>query len=138
MKIAFLADPLDTQYAGIHVFCKELLHAIDQLNPDHQITVIRAKESDDFQNLDQKIIPIRKGIISNQRARLFTAFPKYIKEQNFDVVVELAHFGPFGLPDSIKQITYIHDLTPVTHKKFHGIASQKFHRLLLPLSLIHI
>lgn len=132
MKIAFLADPLDTQYAGIHVFCKELLHAIDQLELDHDIHVIRPVEKSEFKNLKEVVIPIRKGIPGHHRARLFTAFPKYLKQNNFDVVVELAHFGPFGLSDSIKQITYIHDLTPITHQKFHGVASQKLHRLLLP------
>lgn len=132
MKIAFLADPLDTQYAGIHVFCRELLQAIDLLDLDHDIYVIRPEEKTEFKNLKEVAIPIRKGLPAHHRARLFLAFPKYIKQNNFDVVIELAHFGPFGLPDSIKQITYIHDLTPVTHKKFHGIASQKFHRLLLP------
>ena len=132
MKMAFSADPLDTQFAGIHVFCKELLHAIDQLEHDHEICVIRPQEKEEFKNLEEVVIPIRKGVPAHHRARLFTAFPKYIKQNNFDVVIELAHFGPFGLPDTIKQITYIHDLTPLTHKKFHGIASQKLHRLLLP------
>ncbi len=132
MKIAFLADPLDTQYAGIHVFCKELLSAVDHLNFDHDIYVIRSKEKDEFKNLKEVAIPIRKGVPAHHRTRLFTAFPKYLKQNNFDVVIELAHFGPFGLPNTIKQVTYIHDLTPVTHKKFHGLASHKFHRLLLP------
>jgi glycosyltransferase involved in cell wall biosynthesis len=132
MKIAFLADPLDTQYAGIHVFCKELLNAIDQLDLDHDIYVIRPEAKAEFKNLKEVVIPIRKGVPAHHRARLFTAFPKYLKQNQFDIVIELAHFGPFGLPDSIKQVTYIHDLTPVTHKKFHGIASHKFHRLILP------
>ncbi len=132
MKIAFLADPLDTQYAGIHVFCKEILHAIDQLNPYHEIYVFRSKQENEFKNLQEVVIPIRKGIPGHHRVRLFSAFPKYIKQNQFDMVIELAHFGPFGLPQSIKQVTYIHDLTPITHKKFHGIASQKFHKLMLP------
>lgn len=132
MKIAFLADPLDTQYAGIHVFCKELLNAIDQLDFDHDIYVIRPEAKAEFKNLKEVVIPIRKGVPAHHRARLFTAFPKYLKQNKFDLVIELAHFGPFGLADSIKQVTYIHDLTPVTHKKFHGIASHNLHRLLLP------
>jgi len=132
MKIAFLADPLDTQYAGIHVFCKELLTALDHIESDHEIYVIRAKEKNQFQTLKEVVIPIRKMILLHHRARLFTTVPKYIKQNNFDMVVELAHFGPFGLPDSIYQVTYIHDLTPVTHKNFHGVVSQKMHNLLLP------
>jgi len=132
MKIAFLADPLDTQYAGIHVFCKELLFAIDQLNTDHDISVIRPLKKNEFKSLKEVVVPIRKALLIHHRARLFTTIPKYLKKNNFDVVVELAHFGPFGLPDSIAQVTYIHDLTPVTHKKFHGVASQKIHKFLLP------
>jgi len=132
MKIAFLADPLDTQYAGIHVFCRELLHAIDQIQSAHDIHVFRPKAKAEFKNLKEVVIPIKKALPIHHRTRLFTAFPKYIKQNQFDMVVELAHFGPFGLPDSIKQVTYIHDLTPITHKNFHGIASQKLHKLMLP------
>jgi glycosyltransferase involved in cell wall biosynthesis len=132
MKIAFLADPLDTQYAGIHVFCKELLHALDAIESIHDIYVFRAEEKKEFKNLKEVVFPIKKALLIQHRARLFTKFPKYIKQNNFDVVVELAHFGPFGLPEEIKQITFIHDLTPLTHQKFHGILSQKLHKLLLP------
>jgi len=132
MKIAFLADPLDTQYAGIHVFCKELLHALDEAESPHDIYVFRAEKSKEFKNLKEVVFPIKKALLIQHRARLFTKFPKFIKQNNFDVVVELAHFGPFGLPDDIKQVTYIHDLTPVTHKKFHGVLSQRLHKLLLP------
>ena len=132
MKIAFLADPLDTQYAGIHVFCKELLHAMDSLSLEHEIFVFRAKEKNEFKQLKEVVFPIKKGLLIHHRARLFTNFPKYIKKNNFDVVVELAHFGPFGLPESIAQATFIHDLTPLTHREYHGVASQRLHKLLLP------
>ncbi len=132
MKIAFLSDPLDTQYAGIHVFCKELLHALDELNTEHDIHVFRAKKKDEFKNLKEVVFPIKKALLVHHRARLFTAVPKYIKKNNFDMVVELAHFGPFGLPETLPQVTYIHDLTPITHQKFHGRASRKMHQILLP------
>ena len=132
MKIAFLADPLDTQYAGIHVFCKELLHAIDDSESSHDIYVFRAEDKKEFKNLKEVVFPIKKSLLIQHRARLFTKFPKYIKQNDFDVVVELAHFGPFGLPSDIKQVTFMHDLTPLTHKKFHGLASQRLHKLLLP------
>ncbi len=132
MKVAFLADPLDTQYAGIHVFCKELLHALDESNSPHDIYVFRAEDKKEFKNLKEIVFPIKKRLVIQHRTRLFTKFPKYIKQNNFDVVVELAHFGPFGLPSEIKQVTFMHDLTPLTHKKFHGLASQRLHKILLP------
>jgi len=100
------------------------MHALDELNPDHEIHVLRAEAKNEFSNLKEKVFPIRKALLIHHRARLFTAIPKFIKQNNYDMVVELAHFGPFGLPSSISQVTYIHDLTPITHKRFHGRASQ--------------
>lgn len=129
MKIVFLADALDVQYAGIHAYCKNLLQAINQLQPAHQIFVIRPSNKKEFPNLTEIEIPIYKNMPFHQRIRQFTSIPKYLNQLKPDVVVETAHFGPFRLQRSIKRITFIHDLSPVLFPQWHPITSVWAHQL---------
>jgi len=132
MKIAILADPLDTQNAGIHVFCKELIASLLTIDKQNQYYIVRAKESDDFPNATELIFPINKKIPFHNRFRQFTSIPKRLRDLNVDAVLELAHFGPFGLGDEIKKITFIHDLTPIIYPSFHSKLSVLMHKNLLP------
>jgi len=131
MKIVFLADALDVQYAGIYAYCKNLLQAINQLQSQHQIFVIRASDKKDFRNLTEIQIPIHQHIPFHQRIRQFSAIPKYLNQLRPDVVVEMAHFGPFLLHKNIKRVTFIHDLSPVLFPKWHPMSSVLAHKLCL-------
>jgi len=131
MRIAFLADPLDLQSAGILRYSKELLSAIDALDLDHEIIIQRAEASADFKNCRELIIPVNKSIPLHQRIRTFTSIPNALNKLNLDAVIELAHFGPFRLENSVKRLTMIHDLTPLLFPKFHTRKSVLFHKLLL-------
>ncbi len=131
MKIAILADPLDTQYAGIHVFCKELIAALLHLDQINQYFIVRANPSNDFPNATELIFPI-KNIPLHNRFRQFTSIPKKLKELKIDVAIEMAHFGPFGLDASVKKVTFIHDLTPIIFPAFHSRLSYVMHKRLLP------
>ncbi len=131
MKLVFLADALDVQYAGIYGYCKNLLQAIDQLQSPHQIFVIRSSTQKEFHELIEIAIPIRRTIPLHQRIRQFTSIPKYINQLKPDVVVEMAHFGPFRLHASIKRVTFIHDLSPILYPQWHPVASVWAHRLAL-------
>lgn len=132
MKIAFLADPLDTQIAGIHVFCKEVIKAMLKIDQQNQYFIVRANSSDDFASAEELVFPINKRIPMHNRWRQFTSIPKALNALEPDVVLELAHFGPFGLKKSIKKATFIHDLTPILFPSFHSRSSNLMHRLLLP------
>jgi len=131
MRIAFLADPLDVQSAGIHRYAKEMLSAIDALGSSHDIFIQRAVSSDDYINCKEIIIPINPSIPLHQRWRTFSAIPKALNKLNLDAVIELAHFGPFGLEKDVKRLTMIHDLTPILFPQFHPAKSVFFHKLLL-------
>jgi len=131
MKIVFLADALDTQYAGIKTYCEGLLNAIDTLNPAHEISVIRASTKTQFSNIKEYAIPINAGFPLHQRLRQFSSIPRLLRQLKPDVVVETAHFGPFGLPASIKRVTVIHDLTPLLFPQWHTKGSVWAHRLFL-------
>jgi len=131
MKIVFLADALDTQYAGIKTYCEGLLQAIDQLNPKQNIFVIRSSSKKQFSNLEEIQVPINSNFPLHQRLRQFSSIPRLVKKINADAVVETAHFGPFGLPNTIKRVTVIHDLTPLLFPSWHPKSSVWAHRLLL-------
>lgn len=132
-RIAIIADPLDTQYAGIHVFTREIILALIQLDQHNEYFIIRPKKGQiQASNVKEVIIPINKSIPLHQRIRQFTSIPKFIKKNKIDIVIEPAHFGPFRLPKSIKAITVIHDLTPLLFPHFHNKMSYYLHKLLLP------
>jgi len=131
-RIAIIADPLDTQYAGIQVYTREIIHALIQLDQQNEYFIIRPKKGQiQASNVSEVIIPI-SSIPLHQRIRQFTSIPKFIQQNNIDIVIEPAHFGPFRLPKSIKTITVIHDLTPLLFPHFHNKMSYWLHRLLLP------
>jgi len=129
MKIVFLADALDIQYAGIYAYCKNLLQAINDSQSTHQIFVIRASNKKEFPNLIEVPIPIRQKIPFHQRIRQFTSIPKYLNKLKPDVVVETAHFGPFRLHKNINRVTFIHDLSPVLFPRWHPVSSVWAHKL---------
>jgi len=131
MRFVFIADPLDVQSAGIHTYARGILKAIDALNTEHEIYIIRAKSSNDYENSHEISIPIKKNFPLHQRIRTFYSIPNAINKLNPDAVIEMAHFGPFNIKRSAKRVTVIHDLTPILFPKFHPFSSVLFHKLLL-------
>jgi len=131
-KIAFIGDALDVQSAGIHVYTKELIRHLVQLDEVNQYFVVRPKAVGDIEGVTELVVPINGRIPMHQRIRLFTTIPQLMRKYGIDVVVEPAHFGPFNLPKSVKRITVIHDLTPILFPEYHGAASHYAHRLFLP------
>ena len=131
MKIAFLADSLDFQYGGIHVYTKELLTALAEIDTKNEYLIIRNKKTGEFQGCEEIAVPYPS--IPGYRAwRIFFQLPKIIKKNNVDIVVEPAHFGPFNLPSKIKRITVIHDLTMFLFPEYHIFASQFLQQKFLP------
>ncbi|MBU1008912.1 MAG: glycosyltransferase family 4 protein [Bacteroidetes bacterium] len=131
MRIAILADPLDNQQAGIHVFTDQLLKALDATNSKHTYFVIRLQQTNQFQQLIEvplKMPALWKGGRAN---RLFRQLPEKAMALHADVVVEPAHFGPFCLPQKVKRVTIIHDLTPLLFPEWHRWHSQMLQRVML-------
>lgn len=131
MRIAILADPLDNQYAGIHIYTKELIRALIKVDKKNEYILIRQKKKDDFPELKQIIVPNLPIYTGFQIFRFFFIFPYLARYLKVDAVVEPAHFGPFNLPKKIKRITVIHDLTPIKFPEFHRYYSQTLQRVFL-------
>ncbi len=127
MHIVFLADPIDTQKKGIHYYCLNSLKAILKQNKNCKITIIKQNKK----SFDPKtnIIAVRG---KNRFIRNFWSIPRKIRKLNPDIVVEMAHFGPFNLPENIKRVTVIHDITPIKYPKWHRFPSPILHKILLP------
>jgi glycosyltransferase involved in cell wall biosynthesis len=130
-RILVLADPLDNQQAGIHVYTREWLRALDGLPPENTYFVARLKKSGDYKNLNEVVLPMPRLIKGGRAKRLFYQLPDLAKEIKADIVIEPAHFGPFNLPSYIKRVTVIHDLTPVKFPHWHRLHSQIAQRWLL-------
>lgn len=130
-RVLVLADPLDNQQAGIHVYTREWLRALDSIQSDNTYFVVRLNKSDGFRRITEITLPMPKLLYGGRASRLFFQLPALAKEINADIVVEPAHFGPFMLPAHIKRVTVIHDLTPVKFPHWHRFHSQIAQRLLL-------
>lgn len=129
-KIAILADPLDRQSAGIYVYLKMLSLGLSELGEFeyHLIRNGRKKTNYGLQNI---YIP-SAGFPGSILYRKWVQIPIFIRKNNYDAVIEPAHFGPFNLPDRIKRITIIHDLTPILYPEYHPNYSSISQRLFLP------
>ena len=129
IKAAILAEPLDLQSAGIYVYLRLLIENLPQQDKiEYQL--IRTKEPEELYNLPNKVLSYRDNML-NLLFRKFFSLPKFIVKEDYDVVIEPAHFGPFNLPSNIKRVTIIHDLTPILFPKFHLLHSRLFHKFFL-------
>lgn len=131
MRIAFLADSLDKQYGGIHVYTKELLRALAEVDKENEYLVIRSESKNEFPGMEEIVVPYSR--LPVYRAwRLFFQLPRLLNKRNVDIVVEPAHFGPFNLPSHIKRVTVVHDLTMYLFPGMHVFSSQLLQRIFLP------
>lgn len=131
MRIAFLADPLDRQYGGIHNFTKEVLNALSKLDKKNEYIIIRSTSKNEFKGIEEIVVPY-KSFPGYRFWRLFIQLPKILVKKNIDIVVEPAHFGPFNLPKHIKRVTVIHDMTVFLYPQYHVFLSQYLQRIFLP------
>lgn len=133
MRIAILADPLDNQTAGVHVYTREMIKALVLHGSGrHEYILIRSSPKDDFPSLQQVVLPGTTLPVGWASFRLFFLVPRVCRQLQVDAVFEPAHFGPFNLPASIQRITMIHDLTPILFPQYHRWHSQWLQKLFLP------
>jgi glycosyltransferase involved in cell wall biosynthesis len=130
MRIVIIADPLDNQKAGVHIYTRAVVMELSKNNRGHEIILIRHKKDNQWPNLKQIIIPVSK-IPGFASLRLFFIIPFQIRKLKADLVIEPAHFGPFNLPISIKRLTVIHDLTPIKFPQYHRWHSQILQKIFL-------
>lgn len=130
-KVTFIADCLVTQKAGIHFYAEQFIRRVIKEYPQNEYTVIT---SGPYSKLDctELHIPINKLIPGHYRLRYFREIPRQCIELESDIVIEMAHFGPFNLPEKIKTATVIHDLTPITHPSWHTLSNSAGHKQFLP------
>lgn len=131
MKIAIIADPLDNQSAGVHVFTRELIAGLIRLGKADQLVLIRERHDPDLP-VKQIVVPNIRLPIGFASLRLFFIVPYLLWREGVQAVFEPAHFGPFNLPKRIKRLTMIHDLTPLLFPQYHRWHSQILQHLFLP------
>ena len=131
LKIVILGDALDKQYAGVHIYLRHFLAALDEIASMHEVYLIRPLPANEFKHIvEVKAKPLK--FPGSQVHRLLFQIPKLIRGLQPDFVVEPSHFGPFNLPNTIKRVTVIHDLTPLLFPRMHLWHSQILQRLFLP------
>ena len=131
MRVAILADPIDNQNAGIHVFTRKMVNAMIRNNPGHKIILIREKIDSNLKGVKQIALPNIHLPVGYASLRLFFIVPFVLHRNKADVVIEPAHFGPFNLLPKIKRVTIIHDLTPILFPNLHRWHSQFLQKIFL-------
>ncbi len=132
MRIVILADPLDTQSAGISTYTRQLIISLIRYDSLNEYILIRYKEDESLKGLKQIAVSNFIRFLKQDPFRLFFKIPRIIRKINPDVVIEPAHFGPFNLPRHIKRITVIHDLSPIKFPHLHEFKSSVLQRIFLP------
>jgi glycosyltransferase involved in cell wall biosynthesis len=130
MTIAIIADPLDNQRAGVHVYVRELVRELADYEGPHTFLLIREK-ADPALDLRQIEVANIHAPVGYASLRLFVLIPRLLTKLEVDVVFEPAHFGPFNLPRNIRRVTMIHDLTPILFPEHHRFHSRLLQQLFL-------
>ena len=130
MRIAFIADALDFQYAGIHIYTREILKALVAIDKENEYIVVRGKAGEKIEGAEEIIVPVNPNIPAHKQLRLFWGIPRALVRAGADVVVEPRHLGPFNLPKHIRRVTVLHDLTPILLPDYHTFNGRMIHRLL--------
>lgn len=131
MKIAIIADPIDNQRGGVHVYTRELVHALLAYDQHNEYILVREQHDPGITNAEQLVVPNYRVGLGLSALRLFGVVPWMLARRGVDAVLEPAHFGPFNLPRRIKRITMIHDLTPILLPEYHRWHSQLLQRWFL-------
>jgi glycosyltransferase involved in cell wall biosynthesis len=135
MRIGIIADVLDNQNAGIYTYLRGLLDNLYKIDTDNHYILIRSSHHKEYPKWNEICVPLHRLVPFHLRLRQLTSIPKELIKQKVDVVFEPAHFGPYNLPDHIKRITMIHDLTPILFPQYHDWISTIIHKLVLRKTL---
>ncbi len=129
--IVILANPLDDQKAGVHRYLDRFLAALDRKNFRVKISIIRFKSVEAYQNIHTVVMARPKNLLQ-KALRYFIWLPRKASSMEADMVIEMAHFGPFNLPRRVKRVVFIHDLTPLIFPQFHTWISSTLQKVFLP------
>jgi hypothetical protein len=62
MRIAILADPIDNQYAGVHVYTRNLVEALLKHPGHHEYFLIRARSHPHIEGVETIVVPHIPGV----------------------------------------------------------------------------
>lgn len=149
MHIIILADSIDTQYAGIHHYTKNLIKNLFKIDKKNTYTIIHAKpnkwlilainkalkKSIESPAKISEIIISRNKFPGGESIRRFFKIPKIINKISPDIVIEPCHIGPFRLKKGIKKALIVHDITPILFPHFHTFRGRFIHKLFFKKSI---
>ena len=136
MRIVIIADSIDNQNAGIHVYTRNMIESLEKLS-QLEVICVRLKRDSTIRLRNEVIVPSVIPFFDKDPIRILISIPWAVKRLKPDIVIEPAHFGPFNLPKKIKRVTVIHDLTPIKFPQWHNFLSRNLQLLFLPSILKH-
>ncbi len=131
MRIAIIADVMDTGLGGMKTYADNLVRNLPEVDSKNEYFIINHKRSDHDRNVKFVSVPYTK-YPGKFFLRKFYQVPKKIRFLNPDVVLETTHMGPFFLPKGVKRVTVIHDLSTFIYPQHYTWINRMAERLLLP------
>jgi len=141
-KIGIVCDPMDLNFKGITNYVNNLIEHICQQNLDFELYLIHLDKNPIIEQLAQKnpaiidiIIPTKKFPFSYEYRKIIS-LPQKVRELNLDIIHETANAGGnMFFHNNTKQITTIHDITPITHPEWHTLQNWFRNKLLIKYTL---
>lgn len=130
-RIAIIADPMDNQRAGVHVYTKQMVKSLLENDSDNFYLIFREKSDTSLSALPNCRLLVIPNFIGFTAIRKFFIIPLLAIYFKADAVIEPAHFGPFFLPKRVRRVTVIHDLSAVLFPQWHSFYSSMLQRLFL-------
>ncbi len=132
-KVAILAESLNTHYAGIYTYAKELTTELVRDNRGLDFTFIVNELVPFLPQEKQLVLPKGINFPGSSSMRTFLKMPSKLSKNNFDLVHDLFHIAPFvGKTALYKRVITIHDMTPIKFPEFHVWRGPLVHKLVLP------
>lgn len=132
-KVAILAESLNTHYAGIYTYAKELSTELARDSRGLDFTFIVHELVPFLPREQQLVLPKGMNFPGSSSMRTFLKMPSKLSKNNFDLVHDLFHIAPFvGKTAPYKRVITIHDMTPIKFPKFHVWRGPLVHKLVLP------
>lgn len=138
MHLLILADSLDDQVAGVHTYSRSLIKAItnQKFIQKHKLQIsIICQKTKKIKGAKVYCLPDYNKLPFYTTWRQFFILPRLINKIDPDYCWDLVGFAPHFLNQKIKILTTVHDLTPLTHPRYHLLWPRLWFKLFLANSI---
>ena len=119
LKVGLIADDLDDGNTGLATYSQGLVVGLEAFSEEIDLTIVHRHSASFYAGRRELIVPglgrsrLATRGLGNKIIRKQLMMPWALRSQQFDVVHDTYHFGPFLAPTSYARVVTIHDLVPL-------------------------